>query len=137
MVNLASLLLCEGKGAQARDVLEATIDRQTAQLGPAHPDISTSLNILAEAQLQLGDATAAEQNLLRAVQMQTASFSADHPVLALTKINLASLLVKQGRPAAALPLYRQAETSLVKAFGEQSAPVRRVREELSKLSDRQ
>ncbi len=136
MVNLASLLLCEGKGAPARDVLEATIERQTAQLGPTHPDISTSLNILAEAQLQLGDAAAAEQNLLRALQMQTASFSADHPVLALTRINLASLLAKQGQPAAARALYQQAESSLVKAFGEQSAPVRRVRNDLSKLSDR-
>jgi tetratricopeptide (TPR) repeat protein len=134
MVNLASLLLCEGKADQARDVLQATISRQKAQLGPSHPDVATTLNILAQAQIQLGDQKAAEETFRRALEIQQASFSADHPVLALTRVNLAGLLAREHRNEEATGLYNQAENSLARTFGEQSAPVLHVRAERSKLS---
>uniref|UniRef100_Q01P12 Tetratricopeptide TPR_2 repeat protein n=1 Tax=Solibacter usitatus (strain Ellin6076) TaxID=234267 RepID=Q01P12_SOLUE len=136
MVNLASLLVCEGKGAQARDVLDATIERETVELAPGHPDLATPLNILAQAQLQLGDSPAAEQNLRRALQIQVAALTPEHPVLALTRINLAALLARDGRAAEAQTLYHQAENSLVKAFGDPSPPVQQVRDALSKLNGR-
>jgi hypothetical protein len=57
-------------------------------------------------------------------------------MLALTRINLAALLAREGRTTEAQDFYRQAESSLVKAFGDPSPPVRQVREALAKLTGR-
>jgi tetratricopeptide (TPR) repeat protein len=86
-------------------------------LGPAHPDVATSLNNLAEIYRVQGEYTKAESLHQRALTIREQVLEPDHPDVATSLNNLAGLYHGQGQYAQAEPLYKQALTILQNALG--------------------
>ena len=85
-------------------------------LGPAHADVSVSLNNLASLYEDMGKYAEAEPLLRRALGIDEKVFG-DHPELAADVNNLALLYQEQGKFAEAEPLLRRALAIMQMALG--------------------
>ena len=90
-----------GDLAAADDLLRAAATIQEAELGPVHPDLTSTLNnlaIIAEKGGRLGDA---ETFYRRAAAIASASLPPGHPTVADTRKNLDDFCRERGLPIAA------------------------------------
>jgi tetratricopeptide (TPR) repeat protein len=105
MNNLAGAYQDSGQFAKAVPLLEETLEKQKARLGPDHPHTLTSMNNLAEAYLASGQPGKAVPLLEETLEKQKAKLGPDHPDTLLTKKNLdfsRALLTAGGRYRAKL-----------------------------------
>ncbi len=85
--------------------------------GPDHPNLATSLNILAELYRAQGQYAAAEPLYQQALAIREKALGPDHPDVATSLNNLAELYRAQGQYAAAEPLYKRSLAIREKALG--------------------
>jgi tetratricopeptide (TPR) repeat protein len=86
-------------------------------LGPDHPDVANSLNILGALYRFQGRYADAEPLFKRALSIREKTFGHDHPDVAQSLNNLASVYEAQGRYTDAEPLYKQSLAIREKALG--------------------
>ena len=111
--SLYSLGLALGHWAdfsQAEKLLREALTLRKATLPEDHPDIASSLNILAILLMDTGRLDEAEPLFREALTIRKATLPAEHPDIASSLNNLANLLNDTGRSNEAEPLYREALT---------------------------
>ena len=100
LVEQAERAAIAGDLAAADELLRAAARMQEAELGPVHPDLTSTLNnlaIVAEKRGRLGDA---ETFYRRSAAIASASFPPDHPTVADTRKNLEDFCRERGLPIA-------------------------------------
>ena len=107
----------QGKYDRAVLVAEKALEVANANLGPAHPEVSTSLNNLAALYKSQGNYTMAEPLHQRALAIWEKALGLDHPDVATSLNNLALFYDTQGNYAKAEPLYQHSLAIREKALG--------------------
>ena len=100
LVEQAERAAIAGDLAAADELLRAAARMQEAELGPVHPDLTSTLNnlaIVAEKRGRLGDA---ETFYRRSAAIASASFPPDHPTVADTRKNLEDFCRERNLPIA-------------------------------------
>jgi Protein of unknown function (DUF2914)/Tetratricopeptide repeat len=98
LIEQAERAAIAGDLAAADDLLRSAARLQEAELGPVHPDLTSTLNnlaIVAEKTGRLGDA---ETFYRRAAAIASASLPADHPTVADSRKNLEDFCRERGLP---------------------------------------
>ncbi len=120
--NLGALYVRMGRRAEAERTLERALAVEREVLGPDHYLVAATLQ-------HLGDlAEAAPGGLARAIALhgdalalRERTLGPDHPAVALSLLRLGRVAVRQGRPSAARPLLRRAET-ILSGSGDSGSP---------------
>jgi tetratricopeptide (TPR) repeat protein len=97
-----------GDYGQAVVVAKRALEVAENNVGPNHPDVATSLTLLAMLYKDQGQSAQAEPLYQRALAITEKALGPDHPAVAMTLTNLAMLYMIQGQYAQAEPLYRRA-----------------------------
>jgi len=106
-----------GKYADAIPLAQRSVAIRERTLGPNHPDLAGSLNLLAALYLGQGRYTDAEPLFQRALAIREKAFGPEHLAVAESLSNLAALYDGQGRYADAEPLYKRSLAIREKALG--------------------
>jgi CHAT domain-containing protein/lipopolysaccharide biosynthesis regulator YciM len=117
LVNLQTYMADEY--AAALEVQRKVLAVHEQQLGPEHPDIGKSLNVLARLYLGVGNRTASEPLYLRALAIYEKANGPDNEQAAVILNNLASLYMDAGEYSKAEPFYLRAMTIAQKRLGPQ------------------
>ena len=115
MSVLASGYLSWGRYADARDQGLATLAFREKYQGKDHPELAGTLAVIANAELQLGQAAEAEQHFRRALTIAEAGYPPESPLRAKAMQNLAGFYAATGRPDQADALYERSIAQLEKA----------------------
>jgi tetratricopeptide (TPR) repeat protein/predicted Ser/Thr protein kinase len=115
--ELAHTLLEQGRASQAIALAQREHAIVQKLLGTDHPHIVFSLDTLGEAHAALGDDTAAERELRRALALGVWAYSPDNPVIVPTLSELAGFLRRHGRVPEALVMSRRAVALIEKELG--------------------
>ena len=109
LTSLASLFLQSGAGSEARKPLERAMRIWEASGSTSEPGYAAALALTGEVQVLHGEFERARQSLERAMVQQVSLLGPAHPVVAATKVGLASAVMGLGRHADALRLALEAE----------------------------
>src|SRR5262245_18233522 len=96
--DAAEQAVAAGDLSGAASHLRVALARQEAELGPAHPDLASTLNNLGVVHERMGDFAAAERCYRRAYEMVTAAFPAGHPFVETSRQNLVAFCEARGIP---------------------------------------
>jgi CHAT domain-containing protein/tetratricopeptide (TPR) repeat protein len=105
--NLAAALRATGKPTDAEPLYEEALRIRETRLGPEDPDVAVTLTSLGLLAWQRGDSAAAQQKLERALRIYQIKRPGQIDV-ALTKVNLATILLQKGNYTRARPLLKEA-----------------------------
>jgi len=114
-----------GKYADAIPFAQRSVAIRERTLGPNHPDLAGSLNLLAALYLGQGRYADAEPLFQRARSIREKAFGPEHLAVAESLSNLAALYDGQGRYAEAEPLYKRSLAIREKALGPRPSRRRR------------
>ena len=118
LLNKSALLLhATGRYGEAEPLYRRALVIREQALGPAHPDVASSLNNLAELLRATGRSGEAEPLYRRALEILEQALGPAHPDVATSLNNLAALLRATGRYGEAEPLYRRALVIREQALG--------------------
>ncbi len=117
LVNLANLQLELNDFGPARTSAERAVSIQESVLGPDHPQLINSLSVLASIEQEEGDLVAAERVRRRELALAESQPGADPVPANLTRLNLGSLLSKQGRHDEARALLKPTLETLTAQLG--------------------
>ncbi|QRO00167.1 tetratricopeptide repeat protein [Archangium violaceum] len=106
-----------GRHAEAVPLFERALALREAELGGTHPDVATSLDILANLYAHLGFYARAEPLHERALAIRESALGEDHPDVASSLSHLARLYQFQGRYGRARPLHERALAIRESALG--------------------
>ena len=106
-----------GKYSEAIPLAKEVLALYEKALGPAHPDVATSLNNLAELYQRQGRYGEAEPLHRRSLALREKALGQEHPDVATSLNNLAALYQSQGRYGEAEPLHRRSLALREKALG--------------------
>jgi tetratricopeptide (TPR) repeat protein len=129
MHNLAFVYHDENELQKALDISREALEMQQRLLGERHPDVARSLALQGRWLTEAGDFAGAEESLRRALDIQLELMEPGHPVLAVTRVDLAELLLQTGKLDEALQQVELGEAALSEALGPQhwrTANARRV-----------
>ena len=90
--------------AAARHLHDA-LALQERELGPAHPDVASTLNNLGVVCERIGDYAEAERCYRRACEIVTAAFPAEHPFVETSRHNLEAFCEARALPVDAPPKF--------------------------------
>jgi tetratricopeptide (TPR) repeat protein len=90
--------------AAARHLRQA-LALQEAELGPAPPDLASTLNNLGVVSERIGDFAEAERCYRRACEIVSAAFPAEHPFVETSRQNLAAFCAARSVPVGAAPSF--------------------------------
>src|SRR5215475_9211793 len=110
-------LSSDGKYDESRPSAERALELREKALGPEHPDVTQSLNNLANLYRDKGDYAKAEPLYQRALTIREKALGPDHPDVAQSLNNLAALYDGLGRYPEAEPLYKRSLAIREKALG--------------------
>src|SRR5262245_21759532 len=110
-------LSSDGKYDESRPSAERALELREKALGPEHPDVTQSLNNLANLYRDKGDYVKAEPLYQRALTIREKALGPDHPDVAQSLNNLANIYYAKDDYAKAEPLYQRALTIREKALG--------------------
>ena len=100
LVEQAERAAIAGDLAAADELLKAAARIQEAELGPVHPDLTSTLNNLAIVAEKAGRFSDAETFYRRAAAIASASLPPGHPTVADTRKNLEDFCRERGVPMA-------------------------------------
>ena len=103
----ATQLYNQGRYSEAIPLAQRELAIREKTLGPDHPDVAQSLNLLANLYDAQGNYADAEFLYQRSLAIREKSLGPDHPLVADALNNLANLYTKQGRLADAERLYKR------------------------------
>jgi tetratricopeptide (TPR) repeat protein/cell fate (sporulation/competence/biofilm development) regulator YlbF (YheA/YmcA/DUF963 family) len=103
----ATQLYNQGRYSEAIPLAQRELAIREKTLGPDHPDVAQSLNLLANLYDAQGNYADAEFLYKRSLAIREKSLGPDHPLVADALNNLANLYTKQGRLADAERLYKR------------------------------
>ena len=106
-----------GKFERAVVLAQKSLQVAEQNVGPDHPSVATSLNILALLYQAQGNYAPAEPLYKRALAIVEKALGPDHPDVAASLNNLALLYQDQGNYAPAEPLFKRALAIWEKALG--------------------
>jgi hypothetical protein len=108
-----------GDYGQAVVVAKRALEVAENNVGPNHPDVATSLTLLAMLYKDQGQSESAQAEPLyqRALAITEKALGPDHPAVAMTLTNLAMLYMIQGQYAQAVPLYQRQLAITEQALG--------------------
>lgn len=109
---LAPILIAQGRGEDARALLEEVIPRLEGALPAGDEDVAAALGNLAAAELDAGDIARAEELAERALRHRERRLGRDHPDLAPLLNTLALVARRRGDARTAVARYRRALTIL-------------------------
>jgi tetratricopeptide (TPR) repeat protein len=113
----ATELYRAGKYERAITVAKKALEVAEKSVGPDHPNVATTLNILAEIYREQRQYAQAEPLHRRALTIRENALGPDHPSVARSVNNLAVLYKNQGQYAQAEPLLMRALAIQEKALG--------------------
>ena len=119
LLNYGMALSGDGQRPAATKILEEALALHRQSLGVNHHRTVSNMNLLASNYLMLSDTAKAEKLLTGALKVEREFFPTDIQT-ARSLEGLSNLLVKENRPAEALPLAEEALTIAIKATGEES-----------------
>ena len=123
--GLASALAASGDLGHSREHFEQSCRILVGRLGQQHPTALHCMMGLAAAYIDASQPKAARRRLDRVRLAQIASLGPDHPDVATTEVNLATVLRVLGEPASAVSLAQHAVEVRTMAFGERTLAVGR------------
>jgi CHAT domain-containing protein/Tfp pilus assembly protein PilF len=123
MIERAEKLRKEGNFVAAASIWWEILTSTEKALGPNHPDVATSLNVLAGLIQKQGKYPEAETLRRRSLAIYQISLGPDHPDVATSLNNLANLLGDRGQYTEAETLYRRSLTIREHAFGKNHSSV--------------
>ena len=97
----------EGKYSEAQPLLERSLELRLKKLGPDHPGVAESLNLLGELHMAQGRFEDAERAHRRALEIREKALGPGHEQVGDSLNNLASVYIEQGRYAEAEPLHQR------------------------------
>ena len=104
---MASLYQSQARHAEAESLSKRALAIREKSLGPEHPDVANSLNIIANIYLPQARYTEAEPLYKRALAIQEKTLGPEHQDVTKTLNNLVNLFASQQRYAEALPYVRR------------------------------
>ncbi|MEO8372722.1 MAG: tetratricopeptide repeat protein [Candidatus Solibacter sp.] len=119
LLNYGMALSGDGQRPAAAKILEEALALHRSSLGPNHHRTVSNMNLLASNYLMLGAIGKAETLLTSALRIEREFFPQDIQT-ARSLEGLSNLLIKENRPAEALPLAEEALTLAIKSTGEDS-----------------
>ncbi len=108
LFSVGRVLAQRGRAEEAEAALRRAIALEEKALGPDHPEVATSINLLAETLGLRRDYAKAEPLFLRALAIRERALGPEHPDVAAVLTNLGTLYRFQGRFTTAEPYYRRA-----------------------------
>ncbi|MCA9663448.1 MAG: tetratricopeptide repeat protein, partial [Myxococcales bacterium] len=120
--NLGLVEADAGNFAEARILLERSLELRERALGADHPEVASSLGNLGVVLDGLGEYEEARALHARVLELREATVGADHPLVATSLTNLAVALEAMGAYAEAKPLHERALAILEGAYGSESLP---------------
>ena len=110
-------LMAGGATADAEPLLRRAVAIRELVLGPAHPDLATSLHKLANACDNMGRPAEAEPLYRRVVAIREQAFDPEHPLVAEALGCLGFFLLQAGRRAEAEPIIARSLASYERTIG--------------------
>jgi len=111
---------------EAQSLAERALAIKEAALGAEHPEVATSLNILANLYFLQGDYAATEPLFRRALAIREQALGPEHLEVAKSLNNLAVLYSRQGRHVEAEPILQRVLPMFEKSFGPEHPNVARI-----------
>lgn len=124
LLHVGDLSRAEGKPKAAFKMLRASLEIREAGLGPGHPDVAETEEVLAEVQVLLRRFELAETGFLRAWDIYEKTLGSDAPGLLRTQAGLAALYFDRGCYEEADRLLAQLTHSHERIFGPDHTTVR-------------
>ncbi len=115
--DLGSLLMVQGRYAEAEPLIRRALAIDEQGYGPDHPKVGRDLNNLANLLQNRNRLAEAEPLYRRALAINETSFGPNHPIVAIGLNNLAQLFQDTHRLAEAEPLMRRALTLTAESYG--------------------
>jgi tetratricopeptide (TPR) repeat protein/predicted Ser/Thr protein kinase len=115
--TLAQALIRAGEPAAAVEQAKAAFDIHSQLLGDAHPSTILARTTWATTRAQAGEVAAGREELQAALEALVEAMGENSADVALTQINLASLLVGSGRDEESLELARAGMTTMERTHG--------------------
>ena len=103
---------------EKQEIVERAVTIKERALGPAHPDLATSLINLGVQRALAGDPPAARPSVERALAIREAAFGPDHPVVAAALQTLGGLLITLHDDDAAKVMLERAQRIREAVYGE-------------------
>jgi CHAT domain-containing protein/Tfp pilus assembly protein PilF len=125
----------EGKYDEALPLIARALEIRESILGPGHPDVASTINILANLYYSKGDYAKAEPLYQRALDIREKALGPNHPQVASSLNNLANLFVDLGDYVKAEPLHLRSLAIWEKALGPEHPGVADVLNNLALLYD--
>jgi TonB family protein len=122
-----------GNYQHALVLAEKALEVAEKAVGPNHPSVATSLNILAALHYAQGRYVQAEPLYKRSLAIREKILGPDHPEVAATLNNLAALYQTQGKYVQAEPLYKRSLAIREKSLGPDHPDVAESRNNLATL----
>ena len=113
-----SLLIHQGKNAEAETLLQEVLAIQEQTFGKDHPNVATALDAMGNLERARGDLTKAETHAARAVAIYQAAYGDSNHQTAVAKAHLAQVFIRKGQYERAEPVLRE----VVKAMTERELP---------------
>jgi tetratricopeptide (TPR) repeat protein len=108
LTNEGVRAVSEGDYPRARQLLTKALRLKRETLGPRHPSLAYSLNVLGATALRQGQLDEGLRSLHEALALREGALGPDHPDVAMSLANLAGALFDHQRCDEALPLARRA-----------------------------
>src|SRR5262249_27705996 len=102
-VDAAEQAAAAGDFTAAAQHLRQALAFQEQELGPAHPDVASTLNSLGVVSERIGDLAGAERCYRRACEIVAAAFPPEHPFVETSRQNLAAFCEARAVPIEATP----------------------------------
>jgi tetratricopeptide (TPR) repeat protein/predicted Ser/Thr protein kinase len=115
--SLGRAVMTQGYNERALELGRRALAIRERTLGPDHPGVAQSLDLLSNAHFALGDYASAEAEDARALAIREASLGAVHPDLAFNLSDLARVVRRRGRVGDALALDERAVAMGEQAYG--------------------
>jgi CHAT domain-containing protein/Tfp pilus assembly protein PilF len=106
-----------GKYGEAQLLAERALEIREKTLGPEHPDVALTVNLLAVLHSQKGEYARAEPLIQRALEIRVKALGPEHPIVAASLNNLALHYNDLNEYEKAEPLYLRALSIWEKALG--------------------
>lgn len=107
-----------GRYQEAAKAAQEALQTRERFLGKESPEVSASLRVLGNAQIELGLRDQADESLTRALKISEVTFGADHPRTALVLDRLGWLRINQGKPDEAITFLSRAVRTMHSTVGE-------------------
>jgi len=123
MTNLGRVELAAGNLDAAKAYFERSLALHRDLLGPHHQEVASAMIDLAAAHLWMDELRQAEQQVRDAVRIYEATVPTLYPDRVMANVNLAEILVRQGRLEEASPLLEACLDNQIRLYGLQSRQV--------------